>query len=172
MEEFEKYFNKALRFLSYRPRSEKEIRDNLKFKSRKSRKKADEVDEVIIDRIINQLKELKFVDDEQFTRWWIEQRSEFRPKSMRIIKMELKQKGIDQDTIVQVLQNPEFKVQNDLDKAKSLVQKQLRKYERFEPLERKQKLAQYLGRRGFDWETIKQAVDPVRNETEDESLGS
>ena len=30
MDEFEKFYNKALKFLSYRPRSEKEIRDKLR----------------------------------------------------------------------------------------------------------------------------------------------
>ena len=50
MGDFEKFYNKALEFLSYRPRSEKEVRDKLKTKK---------VELEVIDRIISKLKEKK-----------------------------------------------------------------------------------------------------------------
>src|SRR3989344_6604171 len=85
-----KFYNKALKFLSYRPRSEKEIRDKLK------KKKASEE---TINKIILRLKENNFINDEEFVRWWIEQRTNFKPRSLRLIKMELKQKGVSNDLI-------------------------------------------------------------------------
>ena len=158
MDSFEKYFNKALRFLSFRPRSEKEVRDNL---VRSSAKKRQEISTDVIEKIIKRLKELKFVNDKEFTRWWIEQRSGARPKSARIIEMELKQKGIDRDLIEETVNNAELSVISDLEKAKRLTEKQVQKYSKLSPVEQRQKLGQFLARHGFDWETIKQAIDDV-----------
>lgn len=150
MDEFEKYLNKALHFLSFRPRSEKEIRDKLLSKK---------APEEIIERIINSLKEHKFLNDEDFAKWFIEQRLRFRPKGMRIIKMELKQKGISKDIIESVIQNSEFIIQNDLESAKKLVEKKFDKYKDLEKQAIYQKLGAFLARRGFDWGTIKKSID-------------
>jgi regulatory protein len=155
MDEFEKYLNKALHFLSFRPRSEKEVRDSL------IKKKAPQE---IVERIINSLKEQKFINDEEFARWFIENRLRFRPKSLRIIKLELKQKGIEMDVIDSVIleiQNndvADVKV-NDLDSAKRLVTKRIDKYKGQDKQIIYQKLGAYLARRGFNWDTIKKSID-------------
>jgi regulatory protein len=155
MDEFEKYLNKALHFLSFRPRSEKEVRDSL------IKKKAPQE---IVERIINSLKEQKFINDEEFASWFIENRLRFRPKSLRIIKLELKQKGIEMDMIdsaVLEIQNndvADVKV-NDLDSAKKLVTKRINKYKGQDKQIIYQKLGAYLARRGFNWDTIKKSID-------------
>jgi regulatory protein len=155
MDDYEKYLNKALHFLSFRPRSEKEVRDSL------IKKKAPQE---IVERIINSLKEQKFINDEEFARWFIENRLRFRPKSLRIIKLELKQKGIEMDVIDSVIleiQNndvADVKV-NDLDSAKRLVTKRIDKYKGQDKQIIYQKLGAYLARRGFNWDTIKKSID-------------
>ncbi len=83
--EFGKLLNKAINFLSYRPRSEWEVRR--KFNN---------------EELIKKLKELKLVDDEAFAKWYVEQRNTFRPKGRRMLEMELRRKGI------------KTKVENDL----------------------------------------------------------
>ena len=143
MEAFEKYYNNSLRFLSFRPRSEKEIRDNLK------KKKALPL---VIEKIINKLKDKNFLNDEEFTKWWVEQRTKFQPKSLRVIKIELKQKGISQDLIGSI-------IQNDLERAKELVRKKLPRYQNLDKNKLYQKLGGFLARRGFDYETIKESID-------------
>ena len=146
MDEFEKFYNKALKFLSYRPRSEKEIRDKLK------KKKASEE---TINKIILRLKENNFINDEEFVKWWIEQRTTFKPRSFRLIKMELKQKGVSNDLIEKVIDDLRLTI-DDLKSAKKLIQKRLSRYKNL-PREKKfQKIARFLSSRGFDYDIIKE----------------
>ncbi|MCL5435351.1 MAG: RecX family transcriptional regulator [Patescibacteria group bacterium] len=140
--------NRALRFLSFRPRSEKEVMDYLKKK---------QVDELNSQKIIDKLKEHKFLNDEEFAKWWIEQRTLIKPRAWRIIKLELRAKGIDDD----VIQNSEFKIQNDLETAVKLAQKRLPRYKNLPKLEIYQKLGRCLVSKGFDWETVKKSIDEV-----------
>lgn len=150
MDEFDKFYNKTLKFLSYRPRSEKEIRDYL------NRKKAESS---ITEKIIKSLKEFNFLNDEEFARWWIEQRTAFKPRSLRVIKMELKQKGISDEIINNVIQNSELRIQNDLKMAKEIVQKKIYKYKGLTRQEVFKKLGAFLARRGFSYDIIKQSID-------------
>ena len=151
MDYFEKFLNKALRFLSFRPRSEKEIRDNL-------HKKKTPLE--IIERIVKSLKDNKFLNDEEFAKWFIDQRLRFRPKSLRIIKLELKSKGIGKETIEQTFDNLQLTFDSlDLDSAKKLVERKIDKYKGMPKQIVYQKLGAFLARRGFDWETIKKSID-------------
>lgn len=155
MGDFEKFYNIALRFLSYRPRSEKEVRDRL------IRKK---IDSQIIEKIIAKLKEKKFLNDEEFAKWWIEQRTKVRPKAIRVITLELKQKGISNEIIESLLSkdvSSEEQVSNDLELANKLIEKRIERFRNSSKQEIYQKLGSYLSRRGFDWETIKQSIDEL-----------
>ena len=163
MEDFEKVYNSALRFLSYRPRSEKEIRDKFR------RKKAESS---IIEKVVVKLKEQKFINDEEFAKWWIEQRTSFRPRSLRLIKLELRQKGITDEVVESGIRNQELGIESDLERAKKLVEIRIKRFRNpSTPLragkfgmtreEMYQKLGSYLARRGFDWETIKQSIDEL-----------
>lgn len=157
MDDFAKFQNIAIKFLSYRQRSEKELREKLLKKKAPSD---------VLEKVIDFLKEQKFLDDEEFAKWWIRQRTEFNPKSLRIIKMELKQKGIDQETIENALtqHSSEELTMSDLEKAKDIVVKKLPKYKGLTKYELIQKLGPYLARRGFNYETIKQSIDEVLRE--------
>ncbi|MDP3988543.1 MAG: regulatory protein RecX [Candidatus Levybacteria bacterium] len=114
----------------------------------------------VINRIIAKLKEQKFVNDEEFAKWWIEQRTNFKPRSLRLIKMELKQKGIDEELV----QGSILRLrsgQSDLEMAKKLVQKRLQKYKNLPRQEIYQKLGRVLAQKGFSWDTIKESIDGV-----------
>lgn len=160
MDEFEKFYNKALRFLSYRPRSEKEVRDNLSSKGRwaSGRKKPSPE---LIEKVIEKLKEQKFLNDEEFVKWWVEQRTTVRPKSFRVIKMELQQKGISVEIIDSIIPDSSFIIRSELKTVKRLIQKRLSRYRGLERKEQWEKLAGFLWRRGFEYETIKDALDEV-----------
>lgn len=149
MGDFEKFYNKALEFLSYRQRSEKEVRDKLKTK---------DVAPEIIDRIIAKLKEKKFINDEEFARMFSENRLRFKPRSSRLIKLELKQKGIDPETIDKII-NDEGLMINDLESAKKLVEKRIERIRDLPKQEIYEKLGRYLASKGFNWDTIKKAID-------------
>jgi len=102
----------------------------------------------------------KFVNDENFARAWVRSRLVGRPKSKRVLTMELKQKGISKDIIERVFLDKELGV-DDLEIARQLAQKQMRKYKRLDRNEIYQKLGGYLGRRGFDFSTIRRVIDEM-----------
>src|SRR3712207_6451025 len=104
MEHFEKYFLAAVKFLSYRPRSEKEVRDKMVEKNASSE---------IIEEVVRLLKEQRFLNDEDFAKWWVEQRTKFHPKSKRVLSLELRRKGISPTLAEEVVQGDEEVPVND-----------------------------------------------------------
>lgn len=151
MDEFDKFYNKALKSLSYRPRSEKEIVDKL------LRKKAPQE---IINKIIKKLKEYKFIDDKEFVKWWVEQRTNYKPRSLRLIKMELGQKGVVKDVIEETINGLELTI-DDLASAKKLIEKRLHKYKNLPGEEKFQKIARYLSSKGFNYDIIKEIFKEI-----------
>ncbi|MDP2638027.1 MAG: regulatory protein RecX [Candidatus Levybacteria bacterium] len=152
--DFEKFYNKALKFLSYRPRSEKEVRDRLRIKIKDLRIKDTGQ---LIDDVIEKLKKQRFINDEEFARLWVENRLRFKPRSSRLIKLELKQKGINPETINSL----QLTIDNDLDSARKLVEKRIGRLKGLEKQEIYEKLGRFLASRGFNWDTIKRSVDEV-----------
>src|SRR4030042_6482505 len=93
-DQVERLTEKALKFLSYRPRSEREVRDHLKRKVTNDKTQVTgDLErmqmEKSIDSVIIKLKEWDQINDSNFIKWWIEQRIKFRPMSLRSIKREL-----------------------------------------------------------------------------------
>lgn len=144
--------NRALRFLSFRPRSEKEIRDYFKKK---------QVDPLVSQKIIDKLRESKFLNDMEFARWWVEQRTLIKPRAWRIIKIELKQKGISSEIIEELNINSESEEINDLTMAIKLAQKRLQRYKNLSRQEIYQKMGRFLISKGFDYDTVKRSIDEV-----------
>jgi regulatory protein len=153
MDDFEKFYKASINYLSFRPRSEKEMRDYL------AKKKCDDV---TAKRIIESLLRTKFLDDEEFARRFVEQRTKFKPKANRIIKYELKQKGISPELIDKLFEDKEDSKSSDFSKALDLAE---RKMPRFAKIEDKrkvyEKLGRYLASKGFDWDTVKAVIDRV-----------
>jgi regulatory protein len=147
--------NRALRFLSFRPRSEKEIRDYFKIKH---------VDSLVSQKVIDKLKESKFLNDLEFARWWVEQRTLITPRAWRIIKIELKQKGISSEIIEELNINSESEEENDLTMAIKLAQKRLPRYKNLSRQEIYQKMGRFLISKGFDYDTIKRSIDGLLQE--------
>src|SRR5680860_51143 len=159
MDSFEKFYNKALHFLSFRPRSEKEVRNYfIKPRRTKSGFVKKNISEETMDKIITRLKKQRFINDKEFVKWWIEQRLKFRPRAWRIIKMELARKGISQEISDPIIQSLEFRIQNDLELAKRLVQKRINRYKNLSKIEIYQKMGRFLASKGFDYGIIKKVL--------------
>lgn len=146
---FDRYYNLTLRFLSYRPRSEKEIVDYLRKKK---------ISEEIVAKIMERLQEYKFIDDLEFTKFWIEQRTKIRRKPLRVIEMELKQKGIGRDLVDEILSHLKDRSTLDFENAKKLASKKLDFYRELDPKKRNEKVASYLMRKGFSYDTVKKIL--------------
>ena len=142
----EQIFQKTLRFVGLRPRSQKEILFYLQKKTS---------DEKIIVKVIEDLTNLGLLDDVAFVDWWLEQRAAFRPKSKIALIMELKQKGIKDELIKKAVGE---KV-DEKEAVALLVEKKLKIWARLPQKILREKLVGFLGRRGFNWETIKLILD-------------
>lgn len=163
MDYYEKYLSSALHFLGYRPRSEKEVLDNLykklnRFKISDEQKQAAEQ---AIARVIQFLREQKFINDEEFVRWWVESRMRFKQRSRWVILKELQTKGISKEFAEKVLEKEGAPEIDDLTQARILVKKRIRKYKDLPKQEIYKKLGMYLGGKGFSWEIIKRGIDDV-----------
>jgi regulatory protein len=145
-DDVEKAREKALRFLSNRPRSEWEVRQNLL--------KAGYGD-AAIDRVLERLRSVALVDDAAFARYWIENRMQFKPRGEVALRQELRRKGVDREVIDAVLDEGEHA------EDQAAIQAALAKADRYRQLPRPefaQKLGAYLARRGFNYETVREAV--------------
>lgn len=132
--------DQALRFLSFRPRSEAEVASYLK------RKK---ISPENISAIINKLKDLQLIDDYKFCLWWQEARDRSRPTSSRLLQFELRRKGIPIDIITRAIDNSTI---TDLKRAQAA-------------LESKRITAhkdQFLARRGFSWDIIQLTLKDIQ----------
>lgn len=144
--EFQKTYDKFLKFGMLRPRSEKELADWLK------RKK---IHESMYKDLFNRLKRLDLVDDKKFAEWWIGQRSEFKPRGIRALAQELRMKGIDREVVEQVLMDTPI---NEEKIAKELLQKKMYRWKSLPKREARLKMSQFLARKGIGWSVIKKVV--------------
>jgi len=136
-------YDVAVRYLANRPRSVAEIRRHLRGKR---------FDGLAIDRAIDGLRAQRYIDDEAFARYWLEQRERFRPRGDRALVHELLQKGVARETIDLILgqRDPEA----ELKQAREAVRRPLVRWLRLEEGERKLKVHAFLARRGFSYDTI------------------
>ena len=150
MDNFNRLYQKALFFLSFRPRSEKEIRDYLKKK---------QTDDLTLDKIIKNLKINKFLNDEEFVKWWIEQRTTIKPKASRVIRIELQRKGISKELIEGLLEKDK---NGDFKKALVVAEKKFKRYSNTDDKRKTfERLGRFLSSKGFDYDTIKEVIDQL-----------
>lgn len=161
MDQYKYHYARAIKLLARRPRSEKEVRDNLLKKSAQGRDLASggkKIPPEVLENIINKLKEQKFVNDEEFAAWWIEQRTRVTPRSMRLIRFELLQKGIQKDVIESAVSGQELAV-DEMSTARKIVEKKFPKYKSLSREEIYQMLGGHLARKGYNWDVIKRSID-------------
>jgi regulatory protein len=156
----ERAVDQAVRFLSYRPRSTSEIRDNLTRK---------QYPPEAIEAALERLARLGYVDDLAFARYWVSNRDEFRPKGPLALRQELREKGITGSLCDQVLAEVDF-----ADAAYRAAQRANKRLSGLDQTTFRQKLYEYLARRGFRTETIRDVTERLLEELEispdDESL--
>lgn len=141
--EIDKAYDRALRFLAIRLRSEWELRSYLQ------RKK---LSPTLIEQILNKLSINRYIDDAAFAEAWVRNRRLLKPVSWRRLQAELRAKHIAADVIEAVLAADET--------DEHLVLRQLVDKKRALPRYRddRVKLMQYLARQGFSYDMIKQVL--------------
>jgi len=150
----ERAFQQAMLFLSYRARSESEIRQNLR---------KHEIPEPVIEHTLERLKRDGLANDNQFAHTWVENRSTFRPRSRRMMAMELRQKGIDDEAVSSAVESVD-----DEALAYEAAQKRAPRFKDLEWNEFRRKLSDFLARRGFSYSVIAPVVTRIWNEARKE----
>jgi len=154
----ERALQQALLFLSYRARSESEIRKNLQ---------KHEIPESVIEETLERLRRDKLVNDDQFAQAWVENRSTFRPRSRRMLAMELRQKGLDDESMETALEDVD-----DEALAYEAAQKRAPRFKELEWIEFRKKMSGFLARRGFPYSVVKSIVQRVWDEMRAEDQNS
>jgi regulatory protein len=149
MDDYKRLLSISLKLLSIRPRSTQEILIRLKKYSH---------DRDLINRILEQLKSSKFLDDEKFAAWVIESRSRTRPRGKRLLVQELKAKGIELSTF-----NSQLSTVDEADLAFKALQKKAKSWSNLSSKSYQLKAKSYLYARGFPWEVIEKAVKKAYN---------
>jgi len=135
---------RVLRLLARRPYSSAEVSRYLR-----RHRYGDEV----IENIIDDLTEAKLIDDDAFAAYWVEQRETFRPRSLRALRQELGQKGIDREVVDEAL--------SELDEAgaaRRVAQKQAGRWRGLPEAEWRTRMTQYLLRHGYPYDLIRDIV--------------
>ncbi len=182
-EEFQSVYESAIHFLSYRPRSAREVELRL-------RKKGHAPEQIAA--VMDRLRRHKYVDDVEFARFWVSNRMAFSPRGPRLLRSELRQKGVSQDVVDAVLQEQveaqeesEEKAAevatiwgesagdappagSDLANALSLSQKKWRTYGRLDPQTARRRLTGFLMRRGYNYDTVDAVLRRLTSFDEDE----
>ena len=147
-----------------RPHSAKEVRDYLWRKTRTTKVRVRDTNElrekpgvsqVTADRVYERLVERGHVNDENFTRYWVENRQASKGISARKLISELRAKGVEQSIIDEMMQNSPREEKSEIRK---ILVKRRHKYDD------EQKLIAYLARQGFSYDTIRAALDESDDE--------
>jgi len=166
-EELQRVYESAMRFLSYRPRSEREVEMRLRKKSYAPEQ---------ISTVVDRLRKRGYLDDMEFARFWVSNRQSFSPRGPRLLRSELRQKGVSQEVVDAILQEQSEAqaeaVQNaeevaaawghaapdeptpgtDLANALALARKKWRTYGTLDPQVARRRLTGFLMRRGYNYD--------------------
>lgn len=141
----EQGYERALRYLSYRPRSEVEMRRYLQRK---------ELDEEAIGRVLSRLGDARLLGDLDFARFWVDNRETFRPRGRFALRSELRAKGVSNEIIETAIA--------DVDEEASAMRAAERRVRALSGLDERafrRRLLAYLQRRGFGYAVSRRVVD-------------
>jgi len=149
----------ALNLLSFRPRSEGEIRRKLQ---------QGKYPDSTIEQVLVKLRDWHYVDDAEFAQRWIENRSAHRPRGSRLLAQELKAKGIQPSIMAEALEEADLDEASD---ALALARQRSRQLHDLDLQVRERRLTGFLARRGYGFDVIRATLEALRTEPVDELQG-
>ena len=147
-DERQKAYTKALFFLGFRSRSRAEVEQYLTEK---------EYPPAVVEEVVQRLLAEKYLDDETFARQWLEHREHLRPRSARALRYELKQKGVDNAVVNEVVSDVD-----DEAAAWAAIEPKLARLLTLEPMEFNKKVTGFLARRGFTYDVTRRICKRAR----------
>jgi regulatory protein len=147
-DESEVAYQRALILLNHQQRTSHEIRQKLIEKGFSSTR---------VEEVVDRLTQAGLVEDGQYALLWVENRNTYHPRSRRLIRMELRQKGVAEDQIDQALLGSA----EDDELATQAAMQQIRKYSDLDWPEFRKKMSAFLLRRGFSYGTVAPVVRSI-----------
>ncbi len=141
--------SKAIRYLSLKLLTEMELFVKLQTKG---------YDEDIINDVIVDLKSMGYINDRIYAQKFVYERLKLKPKSKRMLKIELERKGISEHIADEVLNNIEYDEDIVIER---IIRKKFGKYDFDDPIVIR-KVYSFLAHRGFSLESIKSIIDRIR----------
>jgi len=143
-------YERALTYLSYRPRSQAEVERYLLQKG---------WSELTVREVIERLEQENLLNDREFARFWVENRERFRPRGRMALRYEMLHKGLERDIVEETLEDFD-----EEQSAYSLARARAKHETGLSPKEFRFRLGQYLARRGFDFSVIETVVSRLERE--------
>ena len=143
----------ALRLLSYRPRSEREMRDALRSRH---------IPEAISGETLARLRQLRLLDDRAFAQAWTESRQRNKPRGRRMLLAELAQKGVERE----VAQESVATIDEEA-AAMCAGRKRSRTRRDLDFRDFRHRVGDFLARRGFGYDVCETAIKQLWAEVGD-----
>jgi regulatory protein len=156
LDEQERAYERALGFLSYRPRSRVEVARRLKQKG---------FSEPTCETVLDRLSRTGLLDDEAFARYWIRNREQFKPRGQYALRYELQQKGVASSIIDAVVQRVD-----ESENAYRAAMQRFTRWKHLTPDSLRRKLSDYLRRRGFGYDAIQGVWERIKAEQVEDRL--
>jgi regulatory protein len=156
-----KLMERVYGLFSVRQRSEKEVRDylrNLSFKRKIKDKEG--ISESSVELLIERLKQKGLINDLEFAKAWVEARRKSKQKGIRALQAELYQKGINREIVEEVVTNQPSAVSEEA-LAQQALEKKMKSWKNLKLQEFKKKAIEFLLRKGFEYEVVKEIVNKL-----------
>lgn len=139
----------ALNLIAYRPRAGGELTTKLRERGYEAE---------AIDGAIGRITELGYLDDRDYANRWVESRQLHRPRSTRMLKQELQQKGVDREIIESTIEEAEI---DEFGDALALGRKKAESFRALDPQVRERRLSGFLARRGYGYGVIRRVLEAL-----------
>lgn len=146
----------ALRLLAMGPRSEHDLRQRL-IRRRGFRAEA-------VDAAVERMRELGYLDDAAFARFWVESRQAGVPRSRRALAYELGLKGVNREQLAEALEPV-----SDADAAYEAAQRRLRALRGLDRRTFERRLGTFLNSRGFGYGVARATIQRCWSELQTEA---
>lgn len=141
----------ALNLIAYRPRAAGELATKLRERG---------YDPEAVDAAVGRMRELNYLDDREFADRWVESRQTHRPRSTRMLKQELQQKGVDREIIETTIEEAGI---DEFGDALTLGQKRAESLQGLEPQVWERRLTAFLARRGYGYDVIRRVLEALES---------
>ena len=152
-----KTFDRAVNLLTYKPRSEEELRTRLLEKKWTNAE--------IVDGVISKLKEYKYVDDLEYATNLAASKLRAKPIGKHRLIQDLRRKKLDTETIEKAVENALEEV-SESEQIERAVEKRLRIKGHPETQNEQKNFFAYLMRQGFDYDDIREQMDKLRSSSD------